>query len=71
MEEKPVTVVDCIPGSGKTSWAIQFMDAHPEKRFLYISPFLEELDRIEKESKLPFVQPKHKGVGKLQDLKSL
>ena len=71
MEEKPVTVVDCIPGSGKTSWAIQFMDAHPEKRFLYISPFLEELDRIEKESKLPFVQPKHKGVGKLQNLKSL
>jgi len=34
-------------GSGKTNWAIQYMNEHPEKRFIYITPYNDEIkDRI-------------------------
>ena len=31
-----VTVVDCICGSGKTSWAIDYMNTNTNKKFIYI-----------------------------------
>lgn len=34
-------------GTGKTSWAIQYMNEHPEKHFLYITPTLDEVQRIQ------------------------
>lgn len=43
-----IEVVDAIMGSGKTSAAIQFMNDHPGKRFLYITPFIEETKRIQR-----------------------
>ena len=43
---KHIKVVDGIMGSGKTSLAIQDMNAHPERRYIYISPFLDEAARI-------------------------
>jgi hypothetical protein len=44
---KKITVVDSIMGSGKTSWAIQYMnDASPNEKFIYITPFLAEVKRI-------------------------
>lgn len=47
-----ITVIDSVMGSGKSSWAIQHMNSAPkEKRFIYITPFNEELDRIKKECK--------------------
>lgn len=47
MEEKlHIRCVDGIMGSGKTSWAIQEMNSHPERRYIYISPFLDEASRI-------------------------
>lgn len=34
-------------GSGKTEWAIQYMNENPEKKFMYITPYNKELsDRI-------------------------
>lgn len=42
-----ITVIDSIMGSGKTSWAIQHMaEAGEDKRFIYITPFLNEVERV-------------------------
>jgi hypothetical protein len=42
-----VTVVDSVMGSGKSSWAIQFMnESDPFERFIYITPINTEVDRI-------------------------
>ncbi|BHH84360.1 hypothetical protein [Desulforhopalus sp. 52FAK] len=43
------TIVDAHCGKGKTSWGIQFINEHPEKRFLFITPFLEEVKRIKRD----------------------
>lgn len=42
-----VLVVDSMPGKGKTSWAIQniVLDSRGE-RFLYVTPYLDEVDRV-------------------------
>lgn len=42
-----IKVIDAIMGSGKTSWAIQYMSNAPAyKRFIYITPFNDEVTRI-------------------------
>lgn len=41
-----VKVCDAIMGSGKTSATISYINAHPEKRFIYIAPYLPEAARI-------------------------
>jgi hypothetical protein len=41
---KKVTIIDSIMGSGKTSWAKEYMNKHyKSKRFLYVSPYLDEI----------------------------
>ncbi len=42
----PVKVIDSIMGSGKTSWACQYMNSHPHKRYMYVTPYLKETERI-------------------------
>lgn len=41
-----VKVCDAIMGAGKTSAAINMMNRHPEKRYLFITPYLDEITRI-------------------------
>lgn len=41
-----VRIIDSIMGSGKTSWAIDEMNSHPERRYLYVTPYLAETERI-------------------------
>lgn len=41
-----VKVCDAIMGSGKTSATISYINAHPEKRFIYVAPYLPEATRI-------------------------
>jgi hypothetical protein len=42
-------VIDATCGKGKTSWAIQYMNEAPkDKLFIYITPFLTEVERIKK-----------------------
>lgn len=41
-----VRVCDAIMGSGKTSATIRYFNEHPEKRFLYVTPYKEEAVRI-------------------------
>lgn len=43
----PITVVDARMGRGKSSAAIRYMNRHKgTKRFLYITPYLNEVERI-------------------------
>lgn len=41
-----VKVCDAIMGSGKSQSAIAYINEHPEKKFVYITPYLDEADRI-------------------------
>ncbi|ARK23663.1 hypothetical protein SporoP37_02455 [Sporosarcina sp. P37] len=68
-----INVVDSIMGSGKTSWSIQYMnESDSEKNFIYITPFLSEVKRVkESVTSRNFVEPTHKGKGKLDNLKKL
>lgn len=41
-----IYVCDAVMGSGKTEAAIHYIRSHPEKKFLYITPYLDEAQRI-------------------------
>lgn len=41
-----IKVCDALMGSGKTSAAINYMNRNPNKNFIFITPFLEEVKRI-------------------------
>ena len=41
-----IKVCDALMGSGKTSAAIQYMNQHPGRKFIYVSPRIEEDRRI-------------------------
>lgn len=43
-----VRVCDAIMGSGKSSAAITFMNERPRQKFLYITPYRDEAERIQK-----------------------
>jgi len=45
-EQVMVTIIDSIMGSGKTSWAIKKMQEDTENKYIYITPYLDEVDRI-------------------------
>lgn len=48
-------------GTGKSSAAIRYMNEHPEKKFIYITPYLTETERIRTDcEKLHFVEPSDK-----------
>jgi hypothetical protein len=72
-EEQIINIVDSIMGSGKTSWAIQFMNSTPcYKKFIYITPFLNEVERVLNSTERKFAQPESKKGGtKLDNLKNL
>lgn len=56
-----VKVCDAIMGTGKSSAAITYLNEHPDERFIYITPYLEEAARIKKECPaLHFVEPSDK-----------
>lgn len=58
-------------GSGKTRKAIEMMN-ESDKRFIYITPFLTEVERIKREVKSKkFYEPIQIGKGKLSSLKNM
>lgn len=73
--EKPkVTVVDSIMGSGKTSWAIEYINnSDSEQKFIFITPYLEQVDRIMSNVNRDFHTPdtKNKFGSKRYDLENL
>ena len=58
-------------GSGKTSWSIQHINESPFENVLYITPFLNEVERIIENTNRDFKQPSYKGGTKLQNLNEL
>lgn len=58
-------------GSGKTSWAIQTMNEHPDKSYIYITPLLTEVRRIKESTSIHICEPKNTGQGKLASLHEL
>lgn len=82
MSHPPITVIDAIMGSGKTTWVIDYMnsmlsqhqfngaDHHP--RFIYVTPLLEETDRIRSACPLArFKNPIPRHGSKFYDFKTL
>ena len=41
-----VTVIDSIMGSGKTTSLINMMNENTEEKFIYITPYRDEIDRV-------------------------
>lgn len=65
-----ITVIDSIMGSSKTTYAINYIKDNPTKNILYITPFLEEIDRIQKECP-EMKSPKALKGRKLEGMKKL
>lgn len=58
-----VKVCDAIMGTGKSQSAITWMNHHKKDKFIYITPYLEEANRIKKGCPaLHFVEPSNKLV---------
>ncbi|WP_253957833.1 hypothetical protein [Metabacillus halosaccharovorans] len=66
MKKTKINVVDAICGAGKTSWAIQKINdaekvagfgERPDKKYVYVTPFLNEVERVIKSTKADFFQP--------------
>lgn len=67
-----INVIDSIMGSGKSEWAIQYMNKNEDKNFIYITPFLDEVNRIKSNCiNRKFKEPVNKGDGKLSSFKKL
>lgn len=65
-----IKVVDSLMGTGKSTTFINYMKNNTNTKYIYITPFLSEIDRAMKE--IPsFKEPKHLGKGKLDNLHSL
>jgi len=59
-----IKVCDAIMGHGKTTAAINFMNANPERKFVYITPYLEEIKRIKSSCPaLHFLEPRYTPTG--------
>jgi hypothetical protein len=72
-----INVIDAICGAGKTSWAIQqindsinkskklaFGESLEQEKFIYVTPFLNEVERIKEATNIDFVEPEAvKGYG--------
>lgn len=65
-----IKIVDARMGRGKSSAAIRYMNENKgDKKFIYITPFLSEVDRIC--TSCDFAQPESGDSTKLSDLKRL
>lgn len=72
---RKINVIDSVMGSGKTSWAIQHMSgAASDERFIYITPFLAEVERVKESVKgRHFIEPNNANEEKrkMRSLKDL
>ena len=68
-----VTIIDSPCGRGKTTYAINYINERPTDNFVYITPFLKEVERVIDKTKFNgadkrFVQPANLGNGKMDSL---
>lgn len=68
MAEK-VLAICATMGKGKSTYIINYMNNHPNKQFIYVTPNLTEVDRVLKATEHRFIAPS--GKNKLKCLKEL
>ena len=68
-----ITVIDALMGTGKSSWAIQWMKEHKEERIIYVTPYRDEIKRVRDAIGCKSYTPTNKGKEhrKIDDLKEL
>lgn len=67
-----ITVIDSVMGSGKTTWAInELLDKNLDKNILYVTPYLEEIERIKEKTIRRIESPENYGKGKLDNISNL
>lgn len=66
-----ITVIDALMGTGKTSWAINYINEHPDTSFVYCTPFLTEVKRVRKSCNTDFKEPQCWNRRKIDDFNSL
>lgn len=67
-----VIVCDSMMGTGKTTSAINYMNEQKDQKFIFITPYLTEVERIKTEcAERNFKDPINFGDGKLQSLHRL
>ncbi len=70
--ENKVIVIDQIMGMGKTSYAIQYINEHPELSFIYCTPFLDEVARIKNQcADSNFKEPTYESGRKIDSFNEL
>ena len=56
-----IRVCDAIMGTGKSSAAITYMNEHKDEKFIYITPYLDEANRIKEQcADMHFMEPSNK-----------
>lgn len=65
-----ITVIDAPCGTGKTTYCIEYMKNNSDKRFIYITPFLSECERVRK-SVPNMYEPKRTDSGKYKNFLEL
>lgn len=74
-----IKVIDSIMGTGKTEWAFKYMKDNPDKKYIYVTLYLSEIERLigSKDNEtshykeLNFRQPIQLGEGKLDSFHKL
>ena len=67
-----ITIIDSIMGSGKTTWSIDKMNNDIKNNYIYITPYLTEIQRIKQQvTNKKFYEPINLGNGKQDNLHNL
>lgn len=67
-------VIDGIMGCGKTEWAMDYMFTSTNLSFIFVTPFLSEIERVKQkggEICVDVKEPDNRGCGKLDNLKRM
>ncbi|AGF77243.1 hypothetical protein UWK_00663 [Desulfocapsa sulfexigens DSM 10523] len=50
-----ITIVDAVMGTGKSTWAINEVNNNPAKKYIILTPYLDEVDRYKADTSRPDV----------------
>lgn len=68
IEIEKITVVDSIMGSEKTSAMLNIVNGDSENSYIYVTPYIDQVERVIEQTSHKFKQPYNTGDGKLESL---